>query len=94
MFYTKRDLLEAMKDYPDDILVEIGFSNSEPGTQHQIVDVVYATGAGRCKAGQSCLIIEQSYNPIESEEDSDVEELQCEHCGTIINKCPKCEEDF
>jgi hypothetical protein len=94
MSYTKRDLIEALKEYPDDILIEIGLPNSEPGTQHDIVDVVYATGTGRCTAGQSCVILEFDPKVVEVSDDEnsdcECEELYCDICGTTILNCPNC----
>jgi hypothetical protein len=104
MSTTKRDLLELIKDYPDDILIEVGLPNSEPGAQHSIIEVVYATGAGRSHSGQRSLIILMDDKQVEEEEekekeenekaDPELDELVCPFCEKVIEKCMHCGEEL
>jgi hypothetical protein len=80
---TKRELMELLAPFNDDIQVEVGLAHTESGMQHAIVDVVYATGSGRCDTGGSCVIIEYADGSIDPNDDVEEEVvLTCPHCGT------------
>jgi hypothetical protein len=105
---TKRELLAMLEPFSDDMIVEIGLMNSESGTQHEITRVVYATGFGRCRDGQSCAIIEYDPSTIDPPDDllqkplSDLtleelceeDNLVCPHCAFVLSTCPSCGEEL
>lgn len=80
---TKRELLELLAPFSEDMDVEVGLAYTDAGFQHRIVGVTYATGKGRCMTGGSCVIIEYENEEVEP---NDMEEeeviLTCPNCGT------------
>ena len=84
--YTKRELLAFLKDFDEDIRIEVGEENAESGTQHDVIDVVYVTGEGRCQTGESAVLLLFKKERIEPEDEEEIDDFKL--------KCPNCGEEF
>jgi hypothetical protein len=92
---TKRELIELLEEYDDDIQVEVGIEGGEAGTQFAIIDTTYVTGVGRGVCGGTAVILEHAERTIEGfppnygEEEGEGDEAEME-----MVECPHCKKSF